>query len=66
MITSRTRMRTKIKKKSKKDNKELRETGASFSVGQVRQSSVIFRARILPDSYTRSGKYYSYRYKRNL
>ena len=45
MITSRTRMRTKIKKKSKKDNKELRETGASFSVGQVRQSSVIFRAR---------------------
>lgn len=35
MITSRTRMRTKIKKKSKKDNKELRETGASFSVGYL-------------------------------
>ena len=44
MITSRTRMRTKIKKKSKKDNKELRETGASFSVGQVRQRPVLFRA----------------------
>ena len=44
MITSRTRMRTKIKKKTKKDNKELRETGASFSVGQVRQRPVLFRA----------------------
>lgn len=37
-------MRTKIKKKTKKDNKELRETGASFSVGQVRQRPVLFRA----------------------
>ena len=42
MTTS--KMRMKIKKKSKKDNKELRETGASFSVGQVRQRPVLFRA----------------------